>query len=211
MNLDDLRTSLEARGLDRDDLFDDPLEQFRAWYGAVQGWGLYLPEAMVLSTADGDGRPSSRQVLLRGHDHGFVFFTNLESRKAREIEGHRDVGLCFTWHIIQRQVRVLGVASALSESESDAYFATRPRASQIGAWASPQSEVIADRAVLEARVRDVEQRFADQPVPRPPNWGGFRVVPDEMEFWQGRRHRLHDRFRYLRTGEGIWHIERLAP
>jgi pyridoxamine 5'-phosphate oxidase len=211
MNLDDLRASLEARGLDRDDLFDDPLEQFRAWYGAVQGWGLYLPEAMVLSTVDGDGRPSSRQVLLRGHDHGFVFFTNLESRKAREIEGHRDVGLCFTWHIIQRQVRVLGAASALSESESDAYFATRPRASQIGAWASPQSEVIADRAVLEARVRDVEQRFADQLVPRPPNWGGFRVVPDEPEFWQGRRHRLHDRFRYLRTGEGIWQIERLAP
>jgi pyridoxamine 5'-phosphate oxidase len=212
VDIGDLRSEYSGQPFRRSDLDPDPTVQFARWFEQAREVAQPEVNACALATMGLDGRPSARTVLLKYFDgDGFVFFTNLESRKAREIEGHRDVGLCFTWHIIQRQVRVLGVASALSESESDAYFATRPRASQIGAWASPQSEVIADRAVLEARVRDVEQRFADQPVPRPPNWGGFRVVPDEMEFWQGRRHRLHDRFRYLRTGEGIWHIERLAP
>jgi pyridoxamine 5'-phosphate oxidase len=210
MNLDERRAALEARGLDRADLADDPMTQFRSWYDAVVGWGLYLPEAMVLSTVDEQGRPSSRQVLLRGIDHGLLFFTNLESRKAREIAANLHVSLCFTWHEVQRQVRVRGVATVVTEAESDAYFASRMRASQVGAWASPQSEVIADRSELEERVRQIEARFPEGDVSRPPNWGGFRVVPDEVEFWQGRAHRLHDRFRYLR-GDAGWHIDRLAP
>jgi pyridoxamine 5'-phosphate oxidase len=211
MNLDERRAALEARGLDRADLADDPMTQFRSWYDAVVGWGLYLPEAMVLSTVDEQGRPSSRQVLLRGIDHGLLFFTNLESRKAREIAANLHVSLCLTWHEVQRQVRVRGVATVVTEAESDAYFASRMRASQVGAWASPQSEVIADRSVLEERVREVEARFPEGDVPRPPNWGGFRVVPDEVEFWQGRAHRLHDRFRYLRGDHDGWRIDRLAP
>jgi pyridoxamine 5'-phosphate oxidase len=211
MNLDERRAALEARGLDRADLADDPLHQFRGWYDAVVGWGLYLPEAMVLATVDEQGRPSSRQVLLRGIDHGLLFFTNLDSRKGREIATNHHVSLCFTWHEVQRQVRVRGAATVVTEAESNAYFASRMRASQVGAWASPQSEVIADRSVLEERVREVEARFPEGDVPRPPNWGGFRVVPDEVEFWQGRAHRLHDRFRYLRGDHDGWRIDRLAP
>lgn len=212
MNLDAARAELEQRGLHRGDLHDDPIEQFRAWFDAVRDLGLYMPEAMVLSTVDSAGAPSSRQVLLRGVDHGFVFFTNFGSRKATEIAANDRVALCFTWHELQRQVRVRGVAARVSDAESDAYFATRPRDSQIGAWASPQSRPIAGRAELDRRVAEVRERFPDgEPVARPPNWGGFRVVPDEVELWQGRAFRLHDRFRYSRLAESGWRIERLAP
>jgi pyridoxamine 5'-phosphate oxidase len=210
MSLDARRAEFERRGLRRDDLAADPVEQFRIWQAEVAAAGLYMPEAMVLSTADEGGRPNSRQVLLRGVDHGFWFFTNFSSRKGGELGDNRHVSLCFTWHELQRQVRVRGAAERVNDDESDAYFASRIRPSQIGAWASPQSEVIPDRAELEQRVADVEERFADGPVPRPPNWGGFRVIPDEVEFWQGQAFRLHDRFRYTRTSTG-WRIERLAP
>jgi pyridoxamine 5'-phosphate oxidase len=214
MNLDERRAELEARGIEPTTLDADPLMQFRAWLGDATEWGLYMPEAMVLSTADREGRPSSRQVLLRGLDHGFLFFTNYESGKARDLEGNPFVALCFTWHQLQRQVRVRGMARPLPAVESDDYFRTRPRGSQIGAWASPQSERLDDRRELEQRVREVEERFAGGEVPRPPNWGGYRVEPDEVEFWQGRPSRLHDRFRYRRQRAdegGGWRADRLAP
>lgn len=210
MRLDHQRAELEARGLRREELADDPLEQFRAWHELVASSGLYMPEAMVLSTVDGEGRPNSRQVLLRGVDNGFLLFTNYTSRKASEITGNGNVALCFPWHELQRQVRVRGSVEKVTDAESDTYFATRPRDSQIGAWASPQSEVIEDRGELERRVAAVHERFPEGPVPRPQNWGGYRVTPLEVEFWQGRPHRLHDRFRYTRTTTG-WQIDRLAP
>jgi pyridoxamine 5'-phosphate oxidase len=166
---------------------------------------------MAVSTVSADGRPSSRNVLLRALDHGLVFFTNYESDKARDLAAEPRCAVLFSWFGLQRQVRVEGTAARLDDAASDAYFASRPRGSQIGAWASPQSQVLAGRAELEASVAAAEERFADvDPVPRPASWGGFRVVPDRVEFWQGRPNRLHDRLRYRRV-EGGWAVERLAP
>jgi len=203
-----------AGPLHRYDLLTDPIAQFLRWFAAAAEAGVPLPNAMALATADGQGRPSVRHVLLRGADGaGFSFFTNRDSRKGRELAQNPQAALTFLWKQLDRQVVVVGRVEATTDEESDAYFASRPRAAQLGAWASAQSSVLADRSELDGRLAEIEARFAEREVPRPPRWGGFRVVPDEIEFWQGREHRLHDRFRYVRdTGSGGgWRIERLAP
>lgn len=212
-HLDDLRRSLQERGLRRTDLAADPFEQFRRWFDVARDAGLHEPEAMVVSSVGADGLPSSRYVLLKGLDHGFVFFTNHDSRKGHELDAHPQAAICFPWHVFSRQVRVAGVVERVSAAESDAYFASRPRGSQIGAWASAQSDVLADRAELEAQTAATEARFVGGEVPRPPHWGGYRVVPSEIEVWQGRADRLHDRFCYTRVAEpdAPWTISRLNP
>jgi pyridoxamine 5'-phosphate oxidase len=196
--------------LERADLDDDPIAQFGRWFEEAVRAGVPLPNAMALATAGADARPSVRHVLLRGLDaRGFAFYTNLDSRKGRELAENPYAALVFLWKRLDRQVTVRGRVERVSDAESDVYFADRPRGAQLGAWASPQSQVLASREDLERRVREVDARFPHA-VPRPPNWGGLRLVPDELEFWQGREDRLHDRFRYARSAEG-WRIERLAP
>ena len=211
--LDALRRSLQERGIRRSDLTGDPISQFRRWFDDAVDAGLHEPEAMVVSSVGPDGLPSSRYVLLKGLDHGFVFFTNFESRKGRELDDHPKAAICFPWHLLSRQFRVSGTVGRVSDAESDAYFASRPRGSQIGAWASAQSEVLVDRSELEARTADTEARFVGVEVPRPPHWGGYRVVPTEAEVWQGRPDRLHDRFRYARDPDRPtdWRLDRLSP
>jgi pyridoxamine 5'-phosphate oxidase len=200
----------EAR-LDPGAVDADPIAQFRAWFREAQAGGIYEPEAMTVATVNADGRPSCRYVLLRGLDErGFAFFTNYESDKARALTAHPYAALTFGWLVIHRSVRVEGAVERLPETESDAYFASRPRGAQIGAWASPQSRALPDRAELERRVAEAEARYAGADVPRPPHWGGFLVRPERLELWQGRPNRLHDRVRYERDGRG-WRIERLAP
>jgi pyridoxamine 5'-phosphate oxidase len=197
--------------LDERDLLPDPIAQLRRWYEDARAAGVPLPEAMALATADADGRPSVRHVLMRGLDErGIVFFTNYESRKGAELEANPLAAVVFLWRELDRQASASGSVERTSEAESDAYFATRPREARIGAWASLQSRPVASRDALETRYAEVEARFPDDDVPRPPGWGGFRLAPDAFEFWKGRRHRLHDRFRYARTPEG-WSIERLYP
>jgi pyridoxamine 5'-phosphate oxidase len=201
----------EDRPLDREDLLEDPLAQFRAWLEAAEAAGEALPNAMAVATADARGRPSVRHVLLRGlDDRGFSFYTNRESRKGRQLAENPHAALVFLWKVLDRQVNVTGVASTLPDEESDAYFTSRPRDARIGAWGSAQSTVIDGRAELDERVRAAEERYPGAEVPRPPYWGGYVVRPETIEFWQGRTHRLHDRFRYTR-GEAGWRIERLAP
>jgi pyridoxamine 5'-phosphate oxidase len=203
----------EDHPLDRDDLLDDPIEQFRAWLADAEAAGVPLPNAMALATADADGRPSARHVLLRGVDErGFEFFTNYESRKGRQLAANPHAGLVFLWKELDRQVHVTGPVGRTSSAESDAYFATRPRDAQLGAWASHQSEVLTGREELEARVAEAEARFPGE-VSRPPHWGGFLVVPEAIEFWQGRQHRLHDRFRFTAGNRATdpWRVERLSP
>lgn len=196
--------------LDRSDLSDDPIQMTADWIEQVRSGGIAEPEAMCLSTVDGAGQPSSRMVLMRGlSQRGLVFYTNYNSLKAHEIRENPQVACHFFWPQLHRQIRIRGVASLLTGQESDAYFASRPRTSQLSAHASQQSEVIVDRDFLETRMRQVENRYPDE-VPRPTNWGGYLVAPSEFEFWQGRPSRLHDRFRY-RMEEGVWLIERLAP
>lgn len=197
--------------LDRHDLLDDPIEQFRRWLGDAEAAGVPLPNAMALATTDHAGRPSVRHVLLRGVDRrGFTFFTNYDSRKGRQLTEHPFAALVFLWEQLDRQVHVAGAVERVDEAESDEYFATRPRDAQLGAWASHQSQVISGREELEARLAEIETRFPDV-VPRPPHWGGFRVRPETIEFWQGRRHRLHDRFLYSGVDSTAWAIERLSP
>lgn len=189
----------------------DPLKQFEQWFHAASAAGLHLPNAMALATADAQGRPSARAVLLKGFDAaGFLFFTNYSSRKGRELAANPHACLLFSWEELERQVRIEGRIEKVSEAESDEYFATRPLGSRLGAWASPQSEVVPDRAALEGRFAEAQQRFGDI-VPRPPQWGGYRVVSEAIEFWQGRENRLHDRIRYRRNTDSTWTIERLAP
>ncbi len=193
------------------DLRPDPLRQFEIWFADAGAAGIRLPEAMVLATATERGVPSARTVLLKGLDGGgFVFFTNYESRKGRELRENPFAALVFYWDALGRQVRVEGNVERIADAESDAYFRTRPLASRIGAWASPQSEAIESREALERRVAELAARFPGAEVPRPPFWGGFRLVPEALEFWQHRESRLHDRIRYRRRGTD-WTIERLAP
>lgn len=198
-------------GLHERDLDPDPVAQFNAWYRTARRLWLPQPDAFTLATAGSDGRPAGRMLLLKNADEkGFVFYTNYDSRKAAELDANPRATMVFFWTEFYRQVRVEGRLEKVSDAESDAYFASRPRGSQIGAWASRQSAEIAGREVLEARCREIEQRFAGQPVPRPPNWGGYRLTPDRVEFWQGRPSRLHDRLCYLKDGAG-WRVARLSP
>jgi len=206
-----LRESYGELGLDRGDLASDPFVQFRRWFDQWSASEPYDSSAVALATADGDARPSVRFVLLKGVDHGFVFFTNYASRKGQELATNPQASLCFGWLDLERQVRAVGEVSMVSEAESDAYFASRPRDSRIGAWASDQSRPVVDRAELEQRWATADDRFGGNDVPRPPHWGGYRLVPDEVEFWQGRRNRMHDRFRYTRSATGAWQIQRLQP
>jgi len=206
-----MRREYHGRPLRRADLDADPLLQFDRWFCEAVAAGLPDPNAMVLATVAADGQPSSRTVLLKGRDPaGFVFYTNHGSRKAREIADNPRVALLFFWPGLFRQVRVCGTATRCGIEESRAYFQGRPRDSQLGAWASQQSMPIASRSVLEARFAEASARFADAEVPLPPFWGGYRVVPCQLEFWQGQESRLHDRFVYTREGDR-WHLERLAP
>jgi pyridoxamine 5'-phosphate oxidase len=206
-----LRTEYGDRGIDLENLDADPIAQFGRWLQEAEAAELAEPNAMAVSTVGADGAPSSRYVLLRGLDErGFAFYTNHESEKAHEIAANAHVALLFGWLALQRQVRVTGTAVRFDDAEADDYFASRPRGSQVGAWASPQSALLADRSELEHLVAGIEQRFDGVPVPRPPFWGGYRVAPLTIEFWQGRRSRLHDRLRYQRS-DGSWRLERLAP
>ena len=185
--------------------------QLRRWLSQAVAAGLDEPNAMVVATADASGAPSARTVLLKGlDDRGLTFYTNLDSRKGRELAANPRAAVAFPWHALQRQVLVRGPVERLPAAAADAYFASRPRGSRLGAWASPQSTVLADRAQLDAAVTAVTERFAGADVPRPPHWGGFLVVPSEVEFWQGRPNRLHDRLRYRRA-DRRWIVERLAP
>jgi pyridoxamine 5'-phosphate oxidase len=205
------RRDYEGLHLDRAELAPDPIDQFRAWLAAAREAGIYEPEAMTVSTVDADGRPASRYVLLRGLDErGYCFYTNYESAKGRALAANPYAALTFGWLEVHRSVRVEGTVERLSAAESDAYFAARPRAARLSAWASPQSAVIGSREELERAAAAIEERFAGADIPRPPHWGGYLVRPERIELWQGRAGRLHDRLRYARDGDG-WRIERLAP
>jgi pyridoxamine 5'-phosphate oxidase len=204
-------TAANDPALDLHDCRPDPFDQFAEWFMAVQSAGYVEPTAMTLATVDAHGQPSARVVLLKGFDkQGFVFFTNYASRKGQELEASARAGLLFFWDRQMRQVRIEGAVARVTDAESDEYFASRPRGSQIGAWASPQSAPLADRDELERRVTRYAEQFGPAPVPRPPHWGGYRVVPNRFEFWQGRQSRLHDRVVYLR-GDAGWTRSRIAP
>jgi len=207
------RKEYEQDSLDESCVDRDPFRQFATWYDAAVAAGVPEPEAMTLSTATPDGRPSARIVLLRGFDaRGFCFFTNYESRKGRELEANPHAALTFHWAALERQVRIEGRVERTTAAESDAYFTSRPSASRIGAWSSPQSAVIADRAALEQLFdRFRAEHPDDAAIPRPDHWGGYRLVPDRIEFWQGRPSRLHDRLRFSHEAADAWLIERLAP
>jgi len=207
-----LRKEYTRAGLRESDADPDPIEQFRRWFDETLAADLHEPNAMTLAAAAPDGRPSARIVLLKGFDErGFVFYTNYEGRKSQELEANPYAALVFYWGELERQVRIEGRVSRVSEEESDAYFAGRPRGSQLGAWVSEQSRPVRDRGSLEERLRELEAEYEGREVPRPPFWGGYRVEPEIIEFWQGRENRLHDRLRYRRSESGGWERERLQP
>ncbi len=210
LNLADIRQEYMHAGLDESDALGDPLAQFAVWFDDAVKAQLPLPNAMSLATISAGGKPASRLVLLKGVDHGgFVFYTNYESRKGREISANSHAALLFGWLALERQVRIEGTLTRVSAQESDDYFATRPLGSRHAAIASPQSDTIANRAVLEARYDEAARNHGDVP-PRPAHWGGYRLMPDTIEFWQGRANRLHDRLLFSKTAQG-WCISRLAP
>jgi pyridoxamine 5'-phosphate oxidase len=212
----DLRREYADAGLHESDVPVEPFSMFDRWFAEVSDAGVYEPNAMVVASVSTEGVPSSRMVLLKGvSTSGWTFFTNLESRKGAELLGTPACALLFPWHPLERQVRIEGTAAPLPRSEVDAYFARRPRGSQLGAWASPQSRPVEGRAELDARYQDVTSRFeGEETVPAPPQWGGFRVTPQVVEFWQGRPGRMHDRLVYRRADPGDphdWSLQRLAP
>jgi len=210
-----LRTEYKRESLDEREVAPDPWQQFARWFDAARQAELPEPNAMTLATVGGDGRPAARIVLLKGFDErGFVFYTNYASRKGQELAAHPGAALLFHWTLLERQVRIEGITRKVDADESDAYYASRPRPSRLGAWASPQSRPVADRATLQTWFAEAEATYRDagEAIPRPPHWGGYRVVPDTLEFWQGRPSRMHDRIRYRRdAAAGQWTIERLAP
>ena len=212
MNVANMRRSATGFALDRDDLDSDPIVQFEDWFRYACETVAMDPNAVTLSTVDSKMRPSSRTVLLKSFDeNGFVFYTNFESKKAEQIAENPNVSLLFFWSDAARQVKIRGRAEKIPTKESMAYFLSRPRGSQIGAWVSAQSSVISSRSLLEAKFQEIKQKFRNKDISLPSFWGGYRVVPDEVEFWQGRRNRLHDRFQYTKREDGSWAIERLAP
>ena len=212
VDVSSLRHSATGQTLEREDLDNDPVKQFDEWIRQAVALDTPDPNAMTLATVDKNDRPSCRTVLLKYFDdHGFVFFTNLSSIKARQIGENENVALLFFWPELGRQVSIRGCAERVSSQEALRYFLTRPRGSQIGAWVSAQSSVISSRSLLEEKFAEIKQKFSDREVPIPSFWGGYRVVPYEIEFWQGRKNRLHDRFLYTKKDEVDWLIERLAP
>ena len=207
----ELRAQFMTDGLSRKELNTDPWYQFQNWYQLIQSTDIPEPTTMCLATVDKDGQPWQRMVLLKLYDeHGFVFFTNYSSRKARHISDNPHVSLLFPWHALGRQVKITGTAARIPSADSIKYFSTRPRGSQLGAWASPQSEVIKSRAMLDTLFEQMKDKFHHGEIPLPDFWGGYRVTPDTFEFWQARESRLHDRFIYTKEEEQ-WQIERLAP
>jgi len=209
--LSDLRKSYIKGSLSEEDVQKNPIDQFNIWFDQARHAELPEPNAMTVASVDADGKPSARVVLIKEVNHkGFVFFTNYESRKGKALTHNPQAALLFFWPELERQIRIEGSVEKLSDEESDEYFHSRPLDSRIGAWASPQSQVISGRSVLVAKAAEYALKFALNP-PRPPHWGGFRVKPQALEFWQGRPSRLHDRIRYTQQAYGIWKIERLAP
>jgi pyridoxamine 5'-phosphate oxidase len=212
LRLAQLRREYTRAGLKEQDLAPDPLVQFQRWFADAESAGIVEPNAMVLATADKSGRPSSRLVLLKQVDaRGFVFFTNYSSRKGRELTENPHASLTFPWHALERQVCVTGTIIKVSREEAEAYFKLRPRGSRLGANVSRQSEVVASREALERRLSELEQQHPGDDIPMPAEWGGYVLAPDEIEFWQGRPNRLHDRLRYRRQPGVNWLIERLSP
>jgi pyridoxamine 5'-phosphate oxidase len=213
IDLAGLRREYETEGLRRVDLHHDPIEQFATWFSTAINSGLPDANAIALATATPEGKPSARIVLLKGVDErGFVFFTNYESAKGHELAANPQAAFTVYWMPLERQIRVTGTVEKTSRKESEIYFQDRPRGSQLGAWVSRQSDVIDARRILDARLAEMTQRFAGQEkIDLPPHWGGYRIIPETIEFWQGRANRLHDRFRYTRENNGSWTIDRLAP
>ena len=211
MKLADIRIDYTLKSLDEKDVNTSPIDQLKIWVNEAHQSKLHELNAMHLSTVRPDGRPNSRIVLLKDVDTGLVFFTNYKSTKGKELEANPFAAITFFWPELERQIRFMGKVSKITPKESDDYFFSRPFASQVGAWASPQSEVIPDRAYLEKRESEVRQKIAKNTITRPEHWGGYRLIPDEAEFWQGRPIRLHDRIHYQKEADGSWKIERLAP
>ncbi len=207
-----IRREYRGEPFDEDTLKEDPVDQFELWFSEAVARVQEDPNAMALSTVDERNRPVTRMVLLKGFDrNGFIFYTNYNSRKSQNLESNPHAALTFYWPELVRQIRIEGSVERVPEKQSDEYFQSRPLASRLSAWASPQSKEVGSRAELEKRLKEMEEKFADGEVPRPEFWGGYRVIPDRFEFWQGRINRLHDRFGYTLQDDGSWRVSRLAP